>query len=78
MLVNKGGKVETEEIISYNQELKAPISAGTVVGKIEIINKENGEKIGESELYVQNDMNKSSFLDYFKKLFELYVMKNNT
>ena len=75
MLVNKGGKVETEEIISYNQELKAPISAGTVVGKIEIINKENGEKIGESELYVQNDMNKSTFLDYFKKLFELYIMK---
>lgn len=77
MLVNKGGKVETEEIITYNQELKAPILAGTVVGKIEIINKENGEKIGESELYIQNDMQKSNFIDYFKKMFELYIMKPN-
>ena len=75
VLLNKGGKIETEERIIYNGELKAPITAGTVIGKIEIVNKETGDKIGESDLYIQNEIEKANFLDYFTKIFELYILK---
>lgn len=77
VLKNKGQKIETEEKITYNIELKAPIAANTVVGKIEIFNKESGEKIGETDLYLQNDIQRAKFMDYFKKIFEIYIMKPN-
>lgn len=75
VLKNKGQKIETEEKITYTTQLKAPMSANTKVGRIEIFDKESKEKIGETELYLQNDINKSKFIDYFKKVFEIYIIK---
>ena len=75
ILCDKGSKIETEQVITYEKELEAPIKVGTIVGKLEIINKDTGEKIGESQLYIENEINKSSFIDYFKKMFEIYILK---
>ncbi len=75
VLKNKGQKIETEEKVTYTANLKAPMSEGTKVGKIEIFDKESREKIGETELYLKNDINKSKFMDYFKRVFEIYIIK---
>ena len=75
ILLNKGSKIDTEESVTYNFELKAPIEPGTIVGKIEIMNREDGKKIGESELYIKNKLEKYNFSDYFKKIFDIYILK---
>lgn len=75
VLCDKGSKMETEQVITYNNELTAPIKENEVVGKLEIIDKSSGNKIGETELYIQNTIDKSNFSDYFKRLFEIYIMK---
>ena len=73
-LVQKGENIESEEVISYD-ELKAPIEIGQVVGKIEYINKETNEKIGESNLVAINKIEKSKIMDYimyvFRKVFQI-------
>lgn len=73
-LVQKGENIESEEVISY-EELKAPIEIGQVVGKIEYINKETNEKIGESNLVAINKIEKSKIMDYimyvFRKVFQI-------
>ena len=74
-LTQKGKNLGTEEVITYTTDFIAPIKANTEVGKIEIINKETGEIIGKSKLYIQNDIEKSNFMDYFKKIFEMYILK---
>ena len=65
-LTQKGKSIDTEEVITYTTEFTAPIKANTEVGKLEIKNKETGETIGESKLYIQNNIEKSNFIDYFK------------
>lgn len=75
VLKSKGQKIETEEKITYNIEFKAPILPNTEVGILEIFSKETGEKVGETKLYLQNNIEKSKFVDYFKKIFEIYIMK---
>ena len=74
-LVKKGTSIETEEIITYDKELTAPITEGTVVGKVQINDKSTGKMISQTELYVQNNIEKSTVLDYFKKIFELFILK---
>lgn len=73
VLKNKGSKVETEEIVSYNDNIKAPIEANTVVGTIQIIDKTTKEVLGEKNIIVLNDIKKSGFLDYMKKLFKVLL-----
>ena len=74
-LTQKGKSIDTEEVITYTTEFTAPIKANTEVGKLEIKNKETGETIGESKLYIQNNIEKSNFIDYFKRIFEIYILK---
>lgn len=73
-LVEKGSKIETDQEIVYETELSAPLKAGDEVGKINILNKEDGSKIGETALVIESDIYKSSIIDYFKKIFKMYLL----
>lgn len=75
VLSAKGNNVQTEEKITYDQEFVAPIKSGSIVGKLEVTNKDTGEIIGSSQLYVQNDIERADFGKYFKNIFEMFIMK---
>ena len=53
-LMEKGKNVETEQIITYNDDLNAPIEQNEVIGKIEILNKETKEVIGQTNILSNN------------------------
>lgn len=73
-LVEKGSKIETDQEIIYETELSAPLKAGDEVGKIKILNKEDGNQIGETSLVLEKDIARSSITDYFKKIFKMYLL----
>ncbi len=73
-LVEKGSKIETEEKITYNENLCAPINKEQSIGKIELIDKSTGNVLGSCDLVLSEDLEKSNFIDYLKKVFKLYVM----
>ena len=73
--MEKGENIETSQNIVYNTELSAPLKKGDVVGKIEIINNEDGKIIGISDLIVQEDIYKSSFVEYLKKILKIYLLR---
>lgn len=75
VLNEKGKNIETSENITY-RELKAPILEGEVVGNIEIINQSNGEVIENLDLIAKNNIDRSSFIDYLKKVFKMFIMSN--
>lgn len=68
-LVNKGSKLETEQKIIYNDNLMATVEENAVVGKIEVYDKETGEKLGESNIVSNNSVPRSNINDYI-----VYVM----
>lgn len=74
-LLEKGSKIETDQIIKYDEELTAPIVADTKVGTIEIIDKSSKEIVGTSDLIVKVEVEKSNFMDYFKKLFRMFILR---
>ncbi len=74
-LMEKGKKVETEQIITYNEDLIAPIEQNQVVGKIEIINKDNQEVIGQTNILANNLVEKSNLFDYLKFIFGKFLLK---
>lgn len=74
-LMEKGKKVETEQIITYNEDLVAPIEQNQVVGKIEIINKDNQEVIGQTNILANNLVEKSNLFDYLKFIFGKFLLK---
>ncbi|MDD3303962.1 MAG: D-alanyl-D-alanine carboxypeptidase [Clostridia bacterium] len=73
VLKNKGSKVETQEVIEYNDAISAPIKANTPVGKIQVLDKNTSEVLGEKDLIVLNDISNSNFLDYLKELFRIFL-----
>lgn len=75
-LLEKGSKIETDQEVIYETELSAPLKVGDEVGKIKILNKEDGSSIGETALVVEKDVIKSSVTDYFKKIFKMYLLAN--
>lgn len=76
-LVAKGQNSETEQIITYNENLKANIDIDQVVGKVEVYDKKTNEKIGESNIVSNSQLLKSSLEEYIifiiKKYFILEV-----
>ena len=48
-----------------------------MVGKIKILNNSDGSVIGESDLIIEKDIGKSSFTDYFKKIFKMYILADS-
>jgi D-alanyl-D-alanine carboxypeptidase (penicillin-binding protein 5/6) len=75
VLIEKSEKIETIQNITYNKELTAPILANEVAGKVEFINKTNGEKVGESELIISKDIFKSDFKDYLNKFISVFLIR---
>lgn len=76
VLVNKGEKIDMIDKITYNENITAPLKNGDTVGRIEIFNSNTNEKLGESDLIVINDVEKSSFIDYLKYAFKIFIIKN--
>ena len=73
-LMEKGKKVETEQIITYNENLSAPIEPNQIVGKIQIINKDSKEIISQTNIISNNLVEKSNFLDYLKFIFKKFLL----
>lgn len=74
-LIEKGSKIETEEKVTINTQLCAPLEANTVVGTIEIVNKADGSIIGQSDIVIKEKVDKSSITEYLKNIFSLYILR---
>lgn len=75
VLSEKGKNIETKENIIYN-ELRAPINSGEVVGKMEIVDNSNGEIIETLDLVAKNNIEKSTFMEYLRKIVRTFLMSN--
>ena len=74
ILSKKGNTPEYEETITYYNNIKAPIKAGTEVGEYTISLKENKEEKFTTKLILENDILKSNLLDYYYYLVNKYMM----
>lgn len=75
-LVEKGKSTDIDQIVTYNEDLIAPIDENEVIGNIEIIDKSTNEVIGKSNIIANNKIDKSTFTDYIKFIFEKVLLKN--
>lgn len=74
-LSNRSQKVETEESITYLDNLQATINNGDIVGKIEVYDKNTNEKIGESDIIANNCVTKSTLTEYMEYIFKTFILK---
>ena len=74
-LINKGDKIETENEIQYNDNIKAPLKNGDTVGKIIIKNKVSGEQIAQSDIIIGRDAYKSNLSQYYKYMIKKFLMR---
>lgn len=72
-LVNKQSGNKTETKVTYNKDIKAPVSKGDIVGKIEII--ENNNKIGEVNLVASESVQRLNLVDVFGIFLKKWVLK---
>lgn len=63
-LLVKGQKSDTEQIVTYNENLSANIEVDQIVGKVEVYDKITNEKIGESNIVSNEQLLKSSWKEY--------------
>ena len=75
LLADKGSKIDVIYKITYNDNIIAPIKPNTEVGKMELFNSKTNEKIGESNLVVTENIERSGIKEYLKKAFKLYLIK---
>ena len=59
-----------KDYIIYDENIRAPLHEGDVVGKFQILN--NGEIFDEKDIICINDVLKSNFLDYLIYFFNNY------
>ena len=73
--MEKGKNIETEQIITYNDNLVAPINANGIIGNVEIIDKTTNEIIGKTNIVANNNVDRSRITDYLKFIFSkaLYI-----
>lgn len=74
-LVEKGKNIETEQIITYNDDLVAPINANDIIGNVEIIDKATNEIIGKTNIVANNNVDRSRITDYLKFIFTKFLLK---
>ncbi len=74
-LVEKGSKIETEQQVYIDEKLTAPLKKGDVVGKLELHSLSDGELLGSSDLVVKEDVVKSPYMDYLKKIGKLFILR---
>lgn len=73
ILVNKGAQNKVQKEILMPENVSAPVNKGDVAGKI-IYSIEN-EKIGESNIYFTEKIDKIDFLTYLKRVIECFLLK---
>ena len=74
VLAKKGENLNTEEIVTYVNNLIAPLSKGYIVGQMEIVDS-FGNVIGKTNLVINEDIEKSNYKDYLIKMLKLYIMR---
>lgn len=74
-LVEKGKNIETEQIITYNDNLVAPINANDIIGNVKIIDKTTNEIIGKTNIVANNNVDRSRITDYLKFIFTKFLLK---
>lgn len=74
-LVEKGKNIETEQTITYNDNLVAPINANDIIGNVEIIDKTTNEIIGKTNIVANNNVDRSRITDYLKFIFTKFLLK---
>ena len=65
-LVKRGTKLEFETKIVIEESIKAPVKAGDIIGRIQILS--GNEVIGETNLIAASSIEKASYLDIINKL----------
>ena len=74
-LINKKGETkEYSRVIKYNDNLKAPIEKGTVVGVVQTVDSD-GNVLKSANLIVNDDVKKSSLWDYIVYVINTYIMR---
>ena len=73
--MEKGKNIETEQIITYNDNLVAPINANDIIGNVEIIDKTTNEIIGKTNIVANNNVDRSRITDYLKFIFSKFLLK---
>lgn len=74
-LINKKGESkEHNKVIKYNANLQAPILKGTCVGTIQFVDND-GNVLRESNLVIDQDVNKSNLWEYIMYTINIFTMK---
>lgn len=71
LVLEKGKDVEYTKEIKMNDNIVAPIKAGTIVGVAKFMNV-NKEVIKEANLTISKDIEKSNLVEYFIKIIKTY------
>jgi len=74
LISKKGESKEYNKVIEYNKNLKAPITNGTVVGKLKFIDKD-GNLLHETNIIVNQDVVKSTLWEYMVYIMNTYMIK---
>ncbi len=70
ILVEKSAEVAFDPKITYFNNLKAPLTKGSVVGILEVYDSVTGALIGSSDLIIDTDISKSSVFEYLTHIFQ--------
>lgn len=74
LVSKKGENKEYNRVIEYNNNLKAPIVKGSVVGMLKFIDDE-GNVLSETNLIINQDVKKSTLWDYMVYIMNTFMVK---
>ena len=74
LISKKGEAKECEKVVVYNSNVQAPLSKNTVVGKVQFVDDE-GNVIRETEIVLNEDVQKSTFWNYIIYIIDVFTMK---
>ncbi len=74
LISKKGESKEYDRVVEYNQNLKAPIAKGTVVGVLKFVDKASNVLM-QTNLIVNQDVVKSTLWDYMVYVMNTYMIK---
>ena len=77
VLNKRGFKINAEPKVSLNENLVAPIKAGTVIGKIELTDTSNGQIINSANLIVATDVQAKNFRDGLQSIADEWFLRYN-
>lgn len=74
LVSKKGENKEVTKVIEYNENLKAPIVKGAVVGTLKFVDND-GNVVHQTNLVIDQDVTKSTLWDYMVYIVNTYTMK---